>query len=207
MGNCFSNTSTDPSSPPPTGPVPQQPQSNGQAFELQPGPPLSVSPRGPDATLVLTHPVQPDESTLAPIPSQLDKETPQNPPLRLGRSNVAPYPRHLSRSASVYDDAKTGHWPVSEGETSHESRESNPSFPLQRSVSVDTPHNSARYGASPSPGAAPPSSFKGRGHRDQNGVGTAAVPRVGASRGNRTGSLPSTVREVLPDGFRYALRP
>ena len=74
---------------------------------------------------------------------------------------------------------------------------------------MDT-HLNARYRVSP----APPSSFGGGGHVGID-LDSRARPRADPKRtattlattGNNTRLLLPTVREVLPDGFRYALRP
>ena len=90
-----------------------------------------------------------------------------------------------------------------------ESGGSNPSpflRPISRTASVGTHHNT-RHRAPP----VPPSSFGRGGHVDMD-LNSQAGPRAGPTRAATTGnntrpSLLPTVREVLPEGFRYVLRP
>ncbi|KAI9456398.1 hypothetical protein BJY52DRAFT_1187916 [Lactarius psammicola] len=195
MGNCCSNTSTEPSSPPPPGSVPQQPPPNGQVSERQQGGSLPMSPQERHTIPGL---VQPGESIAALKPPQPERETPQKPLHKSVGPILSPSPRALTKSSSVnllYDSGNMGYSRVSNGETSQKplpkSGRSNPSSSphyMPRSVSA-TPYDSARYGPSaPDPRLAP-----------------RAVLKPAAPRGNNTGSFPSTVREILPDGFRFRI--
>ena len=199
---------------PPTG-VPQQTQYRGENTEHRRGyqassPPVPPSQR-PDPTPEPVTPVhRPDESI--PDPPQSDRKPSQKP--RSSRPNYPPVSPGMSRAASEkpFDNARGG-WPISEGETSQKplpepgsSNRSSHLRPISRAASMDT-HN-ARYGTP----RAPPSSFGRSGHADTD---SRARPRADPKRaattlattGNNTRSLLPTVREVLPEGFRYALRP
>ncbi|KAI9438741.1 hypothetical protein H4582DRAFT_195156 [Lactarius indigo] len=73
-------------------------------------------------------------------------------------------------------------------------------------------YDSVRAGPSPAPGAVSSSSL-GRVHKHRNRIDSApdtrstrrATLKSAPARGNYTGSLPSTMREVLPDGFRFRI--
>ncbi|KAF8267147.1 hypothetical protein EI94DRAFT_1731317 [Lactarius quietus] len=206
MGSCFSKTPTD--SPPdaPTRSVTQHPPIELQQRSAPPDPPLQR--RG--ATSVPANPIQLDQtdtSIPAPIPPQFDGTPSPKPPPRSNRSNYAPVLR-MAASESPYDSARIGGWPASEGEPSRKqlpefeiSNPSHPSHHLHRSFSMDTP------------GPAPPPSFRDRGQRDKNRIGTVPDPQGGsravvkraATRGHNTGSFVSTMRGLLPDGFRFRI--
>jgi hypothetical protein len=216
MGCLSSKPSIDTShSPPPTG-ASQQTQSNGGNIELrqvnQASSPPVPPPQRPDPTPVPDKPVHPDEFIPAPYPPQLDRKSSQKPPPRSDRSKLPPVSKGISRTTSAlhFDGPRRGDWQTSEGESSRkplpESGSSNPSSssrPMSRSASVDT-HN-PRYRDT----RAPPSSFGGGDHFGMDldvRAGPRAVSRRAATSGNNTRSFLPTVREVLPVGFRYALR-
>src|SRR5258708_4944001 len=149
MGNCCSSPPSSPTDPLPTSRVPQQPQSNGPAFELQPGPSLrpSVLPRVRDTTSEPPKPVQSVESIAVPTP-----------PPKISQS----------RSANPHNDsAKVGRPPVSYGETSQtripQSGIANPlSSPRYgpRSKSANPLYDAVRNEFLPPSGAAAPSPFE-----------------------------------------------
>lgn len=204
MGNCCSSAATEP----PPSPIPP------------PLPPSHPTPHPPNSSIVPVNPVRPHESDPAPDPPQSDGRTSSKLP---HRQNSAPVPSDLSSatSTSPHNGAMIGGSPVYEGETPQKSlpefRRSNPSFSshnMTRSFSVDTPRDGARNVGKYKAQGAPPSSFRGGGHGDGSGNDTVPVrhasPRAiqrAATMGNNTSSLHPTVREVLPDGFRYALQP
>ena len=176
--------------PPPTG-VPQQTQYRGENTEHRQGyqassPPVPPPPR-PDPTPVPATPVhRPDE--FIPDPPQSDRKSSQKP--RSSRPNFPPVSPGMSRAAS----AKPLLEPGSSYHSSH-------SRPMARAASMDN----ARYGAP----RAPPSSFGGGGHVGMDlDRRTRADPKRAATTGNNTRPfLLPTVREVLPEGFRYVFRP
>ena len=203
--------------PPPTG-VPQQTQSRGENIELRQSygasPPPVSPPRGPDATAVPVKSVPTDESIPAPNPPQSDRQPSQNPPPRSNRPDRPPVSPGISRATSA--PASIGGWRASEGAMSWdplpESGSLNFSSHLRtiyRSASMDAYHN-AIYRAP----RAPPSSFGHGGHIGID-LDSRARPRADPKRaattlattGNNSRSFLPTVREVLPDGFRYVLRP
>ena len=179
-----------------------------------------LPPQGYDTTPVPANRVHPDGSIPVPNPPQSDRQQSQKPPPKSSSPDLPPKlppaSQAITRTTSAlhFDSARRGDWPISEGETSRkplpESGSSNPSpslRPISRTASVDTHHN-ARHSAP----RAPPSSFGRGGHvgMDLNSqAGLRADPkRVAATTGNNTRpSLLPTVQEVLPEGFRYALRP
>ena len=210
MGNCCSNTSTD--SPPPTV-TSRVPQSNGQAFELQPSLPSSVSPRGRDTTSEPAKPVQIVEPITVPATHQLKVETSQKPSRSAGPN--LPHKISKARSENPYFDR---HPPVSYGESSQtRSPQSGITNPLSsprygsRSMSANPLYDTVRNEFLPFSGVETSPPFE---EGDQNGAGTAPdsrrTPRRSPSRRNNTKNntapFPPTVREVLPDGCRYALR-
>ena len=194
MGLCLSKPPTDLSTDPTRG-ISQQPQSV----------PLL---HGSGVSLLPVNPVLPVESIPASIPPRLKKPVPRH-----GRSN---FTRNLA-SVSLYGSTILEHSPVSEGGTSQNplsrSSPSSSGQPRSRSHSMITPRTSARNGVRHRASVAPPSSFSVGDHRVESGTDIpdrrasprAAVKRS-ATRGNNTGSLLPTVREVLPEGFRYVLR-
>lgn len=234
MGCCFSTSAHTPRSPtlpplpgppppPPTRHVSQKPQSQAESIELREGFSQPVPPPH-DVSLMSAKQVQPNELIAAPIPPQPDGRTSPNPPPRSGRSKFAPVSRGVSRttSASPYNGARLGVWPVSEGESSWNPfpepdgpNPSSSSHPMSRSFSMDTSLNSARNGTRHKATGAPLSSIKGGGHSDRSrsvtvpdpGADPRAATKRAATRGNITRSLLPVVREVLHDGFRYALQP
>jgi hypothetical protein len=218
---CFSSKPTiDPSQPPPPTRASQQTQSKGEDIELRPHNQTSSPPvpplRRPDATSVPDKQVHPDGSISAPNPPQLDRRPSQNPSPRVDRSKFPPVSKGISRTTSAlhFDGSTRGGWQTSEGESSQKplpesgsSNHSSSSRAMSRSASMDTRHD-ARY----RPPRAPPSSFGNSGTLQD--LDSRTGPRAGSKRAATTGHntvtrsfLPATVREVLPDGFRYALRP
>ncbi|KAH8979093.1 hypothetical protein EDB92DRAFT_427150 [Lactarius akahatsu] len=212
MGSCCSSPkpSSDSLSPR-TGGVPHQPQPNGQVSEPRRDV-TPVSPQERDATLEPAKSNQHGEPIPTSTPPQSDENTSQKPPSRSGRQNL-PSPPHRSTSAyPSFDNARMG--PLIVEEPSHESsgsRHPSSRHKMKRSYS-ETP-----YGPPQVPTGAPSSSSRGghfRGHKQQKGVELTLDPRLAprttpkqaVARGNNTRSFPSTVREVLPDGFRYVLR-
>ncbi|SRR6266571_5621075 len=140
MGNCCSTTSTGPSSYPPTGHVPQQSQSDGQALEQQ-DLSLPVSPQGRDATLKPANSVPPGGSIPAPTPSQSDGKASQSLLPKPGRSRSISSPHYSSRSNFPhlsYDSARVGPTAGSGGETSQK-----PSLTSSRSRIMSSPHNAS----------------------------------------------------------------
>ena len=140
-----------------------------------------------------------------------ERGTSRKPSLKSKRSIFAPISRSLYRSASA--PARIGDYSVSEGEPPWkplpESSRSNPlSFPrpMSRSYSDNT-HRNARYRAP----RAPPLSFGRGGYVDMDldsRAGPRADPKRAVATGYNTRSfLLPTVREVLPEDFRYVLRP
>lgn len=188
--------------PPPTDHV-----SQSKATELRQGSPPPVQLRqGSGVSLLLAKPVRPVELTPASIPPRSKKLPP-----RPGSLNPTPVSRRPASSffgSTILEDS-----PVSEGGTSRYSPSSS-AQPRSRSFSMVTPRTSARAGARDKASVTPSSSFSG-GDRgvgrgidipDRRGSPRAAVKRS-ATRGNNTEPLLPTVREVLPEGFRYVLRP
>jgi hypothetical protein len=198
MGVCSSKTSPSISQSSPGTRVSQRRQSNGETIGPRQGNRASSEPvpppQGPDATLVPASSVQVNESTPARILSH-------KPPTRSGTSNVPPVSR---RPASAYATAGIGDWPASEGETSRKPLSKSDRHSRSKSFSVVAPRNSAGDGAR---------SSKAGEHRDKSGIGIVLNRRAGpraavkrsATRGNNTGPLLPTVREVFPDNFRYVL--
>ena len=190
MGLCLSKPPTDLSTAPTRG-ISQQPQSV----------PLL---HGSGVSLLPVNPVLPVEYIPASIPPRLKKPVP-----RPGRSN---FTRNLA-SVSLYGSTILEHSPVSSQNPLSQSSPSSSGQPRSRSYSMVTPRTSARAGARHRASVAPPSSFSVSDHRVEGGIDIpdrrasprAAVKRS-ATRGNNTGSLLPTVREVLPEGFRYVLR-
>ncbi|KAH9057192.1 hypothetical protein EDB87DRAFT_1632991 [Lactarius vividus] len=167
------------SSSPQTSRVPHQPQPHGQAPEPRRG--VTPVSQVHDATLEPAKLVQPGELIPTPTPSQSDENTSQKPPFRSGRQNL-PSPLHRSTS---FDNAKMG--PLTVEDLSHESSGSRlPSYRHKMNRS----YSEAPYGPLLVPTGAP--SSRGEGHARAVG------------RGNNT-RFPSTVREVLPDGFRFRI--
>jgi hypothetical protein len=217
MGCFSSKPSIDPPQDPPPTRVSQQTQSKGETlnFDRMTRLRLRLSHllKDPNPTAVPAKPVHPDEPITAPNPPQLDRKPSQKPPSRSDRSKFPPLSPGISRAASAlpFDSARRGDWPISERETSRKplpepgsSNHSSSSRHMSRSASMDT-HNT-RYRTSP----APPSSFGNGGRVDmdlESRAGPRADPRRVATTGNNPRSFRPTVREVLPDGFRYALRP
>ncbi|KAH9003566.1 hypothetical protein EDB86DRAFT_3100095 [Lactarius hatsudake] len=214
MGSCCSShTPSSDSSSPRTGGVLHQPQPQPtvQASELQRDV-TPVSPQGRDTMLEPTKPVQPTEPTSTP--SQSDGDTPQKSPSSSTRQHYLSPPHRSTSAYPSYDGARMG--PLSIEELSHEPGGSLTSsrHKMNRSLSA-TPYDDARFRPSPAL-AVPPSSYRGghvRGHRQQNGVKSTPDPRLApraaqkqaVARGNNTGSFPSRVREMLPDGFRFRI--
>ena len=174
--------------PPPTG-VPQQTQYRGENTEHRQGyqassPPVPPPPR-PDPTPVPATPVhRPDE--FIPDPPQSDRKSSQKP--RSSRPSFPLVSPGMSRAAP-------GKPLLEPGSSNHSSH----SRPIARAASMDN----ARYGAP----RAPPSSFGGGGHVGMD-LDARGRPRADpATTGNDTRPflLPS-VREVLPEGFRYVFR-
>jgi hypothetical protein len=174
----------------------------------------TLVPQEPDATPLPAKPVHPDRTVPVLMRPQSETKPSIKPPPR-SRSNFPPVSPGISRTTSAlhFDGPTRGDRQIFEGETSWkllpETSSSIPSSstsrPIARSASMDT-HN-ARYGAS----RMPPSSFGSSGRVGQ-GLEFRARPRADPKRTattghNTTNSFLPTVREVLPDGFRYALRP
>jgi hypothetical protein len=196
MGACFSKSHTGRSQSRSSGRASQPPQSDRETNELRQGtqglsPPVPP-PRGPNASLVPANSVQFDQS----IPSS-------KPPTRSGRSTHVS--RNLPRPASAYDSAGAGVWPASEGETSRKPLPKSDRHSRSKSFSAVAARNSAGDGAISKAGK----------HRDRSGIDMALNRRAGpraavkrsSTRGNTTVPFVPTVREVLPEGFRYVLRP
>ncbi|KAI9438752.1 hypothetical protein H4582DRAFT_195796 [Lactarius indigo] len=212
MGSCCSSPkpSSDSSSPR-TGDIPHQPQTTEQASNPQRGV-TTVSPQEPDETFEPAKKVQPSEPIPTPTPSQSDRNASQK-----SRSSRLDHPSTPRRSTSAYpsfDSERMGP-SVTVGEPSRGgSRHPSSRHKVDRSFSA-TPYDGARYGPSPAPVVVSSSSYRGghaRGHQQQNGVEPAldrrlasrAAQKQAVARGNNTG-FPSTVREVLPEGFRFRI--
>ncbi|KAH9018535.1 hypothetical protein EDB85DRAFT_2294485 [Lactarius pseudohatsudake] len=204
MGCCWSspNFPSDSSSPR-TGGIPHQPQPVQAS-----GPRQGVTPvlQGRDATPEPAKPVQSGEPIPTPTPSQSDENTSQK--FRSGRQNLPSPPQRSTSAYPSFDIARMG--PLIVEEQSHKSGGSRlPSYrhKMNRSY-AETP-----YGPPLVPTGAP-SSREGhvRGYKQQNGVeltpdprfATRATLKQAVARGNNT-RFPSTVREVLPDGFRFRI--
>ena len=171
--------------PPPTS-VPQQTQYRGENTELRQGySPLDLLPQRPDPTPVPATPVHRPEESI-PDPPQSDRKQSQKP--RSSRPSFPLVSPGMSRAAP-------GKPLLEPGSSNHSSH----SRPIARAASMDN----ARYGAP----RAPPSSFGGGGHVGMD-LDARGRPRADpATTGNDTRPflLPS-VREVLPEGFRYVFR-
>ena len=197
------------SSPPSARAVSQQHRPHEETIELQRSSSPFDLPPGPDTTLVPANTTQTVQSVSAPTPPQPDN-TSQRPPPGSGRSNFTPVPRSVSRTASV-SPLHLGGWQVSE-ETSRKPEFDRPNRSLSphhmsRSFSADTSRNRVTNDFQP---LVVPSSSTGGGHSDGGGNGTSHVgPRADKKRAatRDTGPLLPTVQEMLPPGFRYALRP
>ncbi|KAH9018529.1 hypothetical protein EDB85DRAFT_2294479 [Lactarius pseudohatsudake] len=205
MGCCWSSPNPPPnSSSPRTGGVPLQPQPHVQASEPLQG--VTPVPQGRDATPEPAKPVQSGEPIPTPTPSQSDENTSQK--FRSGRQNLPSPPQRSTSAYPSFDNARMGPLIV-EGQ-SHKSGGSRlPSYrhKMNRSYS-ETP-----YGPPLVPTGAPSSrDERVRGYKQQNGVELTSDPRFATratlkqavARGNNT-RFPSTVREVLPDGFRFRI--
>ncbi|KAN0136292.1 hypothetical protein V8E53_005897 [Lactarius tabidus] len=163
----------------------------------------------------LPRPTKSIKSNLAPISHSVsariggwpdsEGEKSQKPPLKSGRSNFNFTPTSYSISRTISAPARIGDWPVSEGEMSWKPLPESGRFsrPMSRSVSLDTFHNSTRYRTP----LALPSPSVGGGHSGtvlDSQAGPRAAPKRAATSGNHRPFLP-TVREVLPDGFRFRI--
>ena len=193
MGCLFSKPSPS-SPPPPTRAVYQQHQSHEERNEPRKSLPLPDPPPGPDTTPSPVDPVQPDQQPISVLTPPPPDNTSQGPLPGSGGPNYTHVPRGVSRTTSrtTFDRP-------------------NPSLSphhMSRSFSAGTPRNSERNDFQPL--AVSPSSFKGSGYNDGSGNGTSHVSsRAGQKRAttSNTGSLLPTVHQMLPHGFRYALRP
>ncbi|KAH9041168.1 hypothetical protein EDB84DRAFT_1474613 [Lactarius hengduanensis] len=206
MGCCCSSPkpTSDTLSPRTPGGVPHQPQPHVQASEPRQG--VAPVPQGRDATPEPAKPVQSGEPIPTPTPSQSDENTSQK--FRSGRQNLPSPPQRSTSAYPSFDNARMGPLIV-EGQ-SHKSGGSRlPSYrhKMNRSYS-ETP-----YGPPLVPTGAPSSRDEHvRGYKQQNGVELTSDPRFATratlkqavARGNNT-RFPSTVREVLPDGFRFRI--
>jgi hypothetical protein len=206
---CISSKPT-PSDPlPPVHPVSQRHRPHGETIEPRQ---VSPPPDPPHRTYTTPAPadlVQPDQLVSEPIPLEPDNTSQRQPPVS-GRSKSPHAPRGLAKATST-SLHHLGGWQVSEGETLRkplpELDRPNPSLSshhMSRSFSADTSRHRAFQ-----PMAVQPSPFGSSGHSDGSGNGTAPGPYVGpkgraATRDNNT--LLPTVQEILPHGFRYALR-
>ncbi|KAH9172757.1 hypothetical protein EDB89DRAFT_1963512, partial [Lactarius sanguifluus] len=204
MGCCCSKSPSDSSSPRTGDGVLHQPRSHVQAPEPRRG--VTPVPQGRDATLEPAKPVQSGETIPTPTPPQPDENTSQK--FRSGRQNL-PSPPHRSTSAyPSFDNARMG--PLVVEEPSHKSGGSIlPSYrhKMNRSYS-ETPYSPPLVPA----GASSSRGGHVRGYKQQNGVeltpdprfATRATLKQAVAGGNNT-RFPSTVRELLPDGFRFRI--
>ncbi|KAI9456389.1 hypothetical protein BJY52DRAFT_1276672 [Lactarius psammicola] len=220
MGNCCSNTSTELNSPP--GGVPRETQPNVQTSEVRRDVPLPLSPQERGATLEPLSSVQP--GVFPAPPSQSDGKTSQRAPPGSGRSRSSSSPHYSTKSNSPYPSYDSARVPLpasgremsqKPSPTSGRSRFLSSPDHVSKPNSAYPSYDRARVGSSPAPAAAASSSSLGRvhahGYRHRNRIDSAPDPRStpraalkpAAARGNNTGPFPSTMREALPDGFRF----
>lgn len=220
MGNCCSNPSTRPPSPL-SAPLPQQPQSGGQTSEPRRDMSYPVSPQGCD-TMLEPNPVQPGESILVSTPSQSYGKTSQKAPPSSGRSRASSSPHYSTKPNSPYPSHDKVP-PVPGGEMSQKplptpgrSRFLSSPDHVSKPNSAYPSYDSVRAGPSLAPGAVSSSSLgrvHSHGHKHRYRIDSApdtrstrrATLKSATARGNHTGSLPSTMREVLPDRFRFRI--
>ena len=219
MGNCCSSPSPDPPRSSQTGGDPQQSQPRRQGAEPRRDETLSPPHQRRDARPEPMNPVKPGETNPASMPSQPDGK-PSRKPSRYGTSNYPPSSPPLRRAASANTSFGGAGMPQVTGEEAY----LNPLHKPGRPMPSSSPRNMSKsaserpsYGSPLAPLVLPSSTPRqehvhGGGHK--NGAESApdpqspkGVPKRTLTRRTTTRSFPPTVRDVLPDGFRYAILP